>query len=274
MAVQCPRCGKPEIKTRTGLRKHLTGGAASGGHDVTFELADREATAVWEGAPVQSALPTVPAAEVVAAMTALSDTGAAHYLRVLLAGLVADKQLPKYQFERRVDALLTPFLPAIVSRALGGGTASVVVPEFPIKKPGSNQSTNADHLLLVRDRPDGAPDCWVLFELKTDAGSYDPLQAEIYRLAQRDGWSRLRADVATIRDASSKKAGYTSLLQRLDGQAGDDPPEVVAVVYLTPTSVPPYGFHSVHFNELLGMDIGVHREVWNLLRTLVLPALT
>lgn len=108
MAVQCPRCGKPEIKTRHGLRKHLSGGAASGGHDVPFEVADLEATVVWEGGPLVVTAPAVMPAEVIEAMTALSDSSAPHYLRVLLATLVADKQLPKYQFERRIDALLTP----------------------------------------------------------------------------------------------------------------------------------------------------------------------
>ncbi len=208
-------------------------------------------------------------------MAALSDSSAAHYLRVLLASLVADKQLPKYQFERRIDALLTPFLPRIVERALGGGTASIVVPEFPLKKPGaSNQSTNADHLLVVRDRPASAPDCWVLLELKTDSGSYDPQQAGIYRLAQRDGWSRLRADIVAIRNASAKKQGYTSLLHRLDRHAGEDPPDAIEIVYLTPTSTPPPSFRSVHFSELVAVEMDVHRDVWNLLRALVLPALT
>ncbi len=254
MAVQCPRCGKPEIKTRHGLRKHLSGGAASGGHDVPFDVADLEATAVWEGSSPLVTAPTSMPAEVIDAMTALSDSSAAHYLRVLLTSLVADKQLPKYQFERRIDALLTPFLPTIVERALSGGTASVVVPEFPLKKPGaSNQSTNADHLLVVRDRPVGAPDCWVLLELKTDSASYDPQQAAIYQLAQRDGWSRLRGDIVAIRNASAKKQGYTSLLQRLDTHAGDDPPDVIEIVYLTPSSTPPPNFHSVHFSDLVSV---------------------
>ncbi len=209
MAVQCPRRGKPEIKTRHGLRKHLSGGAASGGHGLPFDVADLAATAVWEGGSPDVTAPTVTPAEVINAMTALSDSSAAHYLRVLLASLVADKQLPKYQFERRIDALLTPFFPTMVERALGGGTASVVVPELPLKKPGaSNQSANADHLLVVRDRPAGAPDCWVLLELKTDSGSYDPQQAAIYRFAQRDGWSRLRAELmqGTTRPTSSRSS--------------------------------------------------------------------
>lgn len=273
--MNCPKCGKPQIKTRHGLRKHLSGGVASGGHDIPVELAELEATRIWEGAPPDVTVPPVPAAEIITAIQALSDSSAAHYLRVLLGSLVVDKQLPKYQFERRIDALLTPFLPRIVERALGGGTASAVVPEFPLKKPGaSNQSTNADHLLVLRERPDGLPDCWVLLELKTDSGSYNLPQADIYRLARRDGWRRLRADIVAIRNASVKKQGYTALLQRLDTHAGYDPPERIEVVYLTPTSIPPADFRSVHFGELVSVEMDVHQEVWNLLRTLVLPALT
>jgi hypothetical protein len=275
MAVQCPICGKPDIKTLHGLRKHLSGGKASGGHDIAPDVAGLQSTAIWQGTPSVATAPSVPTAEVLAAIEKLSDSAAADYLRVLLAGLVADKQLPKYQFERRIDALLAPFLPKIVQKAFGGGAASAVVPEFPLKKPGaSNQSTNADHLLILRDRPARAADCWVLLELKTDSSSYDLKQAEIYRLAQLGGWSRLRDDIVTIRNASTKKDGYTALLQRLDDGAGREPPEHVEILFLTPSSIPPPGFHSIHFSELLNVDMDVHPEVWELLRTLVFPVLS
>lgn len=219
--------------------------------------------------------------EVLKALTSLSETSSADFLRLLLTNLVSDKRLPKYQFERRFDCFLAPFLPRIIETVVGGA-ALLVVPEFPLKKRDSNQSTNADQLMLVRDRP-GKSDTWVLVELKTDSGSYSPLQAEIYHEAADDGWSRLRADLELIRDASTHKAAYTHLIERVDEAAGGDAPQDVEVLYLSPSTKPPHVFHSVHFADHEGcttashhltlMDMDVHPEVWSVLKTLVLPEL-
>ncbi len=58
--------------------------------------------------------------------------------------LVANKRLPKYQFERRVDIFVSVFL-ADVLTALFGGTYQLVVPELPLKKDDNHQSTNVDY---------------------------------------------------------------------------------------------------------------------------------
>ncbi len=277
--MQCPECGKPNIKTQAGLRKHLMGGVASGGHDLPLEQATRLASAVLAGAVATPTAPKASVDEILHVLTSVSETSAADFLRLLLATLVSDKRLPKYQFERRIDCFLAPFLPRAVETIVGG-VAQLVVPEFPLKKPGSNQSTNADHLLLVRDRP-GKPDTWVLVELKTDSGSYSSLQADIYQEAVDDGWARLRADLGVIRNASTHKAAYTHLISRVDAAAGSLPPQTVEVLYVSPNTKPPHGFHSVHFashqgcasHHLMDMPMDVHQEVWSTLKTFVLAEL-
>jgi hypothetical protein len=89
--------------------------------------------------------------------------------------VVANKNLPKYPFERVVDAFLGVFLPDIVGQLWSPpGNVRLVAQEFPLKE-GSNQSTNVDYLLRVRD-----PEAWVFLELKTDVASVRDRQAEIY----------------------------------------------------------------------------------------------
>ncbi len=239
-----------------------------GGHGLAAAAAQDVAVAVAAGAtpPQAAVMPDIKQA--LEALHGIDDATASGFLRLVLTTLAVDKQLPKYQFERRIDAFLTPFLPRIVEHTLGGGTAQLVAPEFPI----SNQSTNADHLVLVRDRP-GSQDTWLLVELKTDTGSYNPVQAQIYAEAVEDGWTRLRADLDIIRNASTKKAGYTHLIKRVDAAAGGSGATAVEVMYLTPISNPPKGFHSVHYSELMRLEVDVYPEVWTVLQALILPAL-
>jgi len=255
----------------TGLRKHLSGGKASGGHDMPPAKAQALALQVVAGHAVAGVMAPAAIDEVLTVLHQLSDESAADFLRRLLVNLVADKRLPKYQFERRFDCLFSPFLPAIAAHVLGF-EASLVVPEFPLKKSNSNQSTNADHLLMLRNA-EGAPLSWLLVELKTDATSYSPLQADIYKDAIRDGWPRLRSDLEQIRQASKAKEAYTHLIARVDGVAGSSPPDDVEVLYITPSSKPPHGFHSVHFAELVKLTLGPNEQVWEVLKTLVLPEL-
>src|SRR3954464_12722485 len=60
--------------------------------------------------------------------------------------LLADyRVLPKYQLERRLDAVIALLLPEVL-RELKGWDVESVTPEFPLKKPDNNQSTNVDHL--------------------------------------------------------------------------------------------------------------------------------
>ena len=266
--MKCPLCGKSDVHTTGGLIKHLS---ASGGHGLGLTEAEELAAGIAGGVVSEQPMPTATVDAVLAVLAGLPEASAAQFLRLLLVGLVSDKRLPKYQFERRFDCLLSPFLPDIVQWKLGG-EASLVVPEFPLKKKGSNQSTNADYLVLLR-RPEGSPDAWVLVELKTDSGSFSAKQALIYAAAAQDGWRRLRTDLDVIHAASADKVGYLELMRRVDAEGGESPPANVEVLYLTPSTAAPHNFHSVQFHELGELPVSQHQPVWDILRTLVLPEL-
>ncbi len=256
----CPICGQ-EAKTPRGLRKHMMGTRPYGGHELTVS----EATF---------------AAATVSAQPDLSHGDADAYLAEALQRLVANKQLPKYEFERAVDAFLGVFLPDIVSWALGeGGSVQLVAQEFPLKKKESNQSTNVDYVLhssAPGDRP------WVFLELKTDTSSANDAQARIYAERLDDTtMEELLTEVVAIQGVSKKSEKYAALLERFEPHR----PIVglVRVVYLTPKpqdassllpkSSPPelvekFGHMLTcrSFPELLTVDLTTHPQAWALFR--------
>lgn len=148
--------------------------------------------------------------------------------------VVNNKQLPKYSFERSVDAFLGVFLPGIVSQLWQPPMkAELVAQEFPLKKDGSNQSTNVDYLLHLS----GVQESWVFLELKTDLSSHRDNQAAVYAKKLLDAsMEALLNDVETIEGASKKKTKYASLLARF---AGYDRPLCgdVTIAYLAPRHV-------------------------------------
>src|SRR2546430_1095439 len=98
----------------------MIGSRANGGHEVTMD----EATF---------------AAAVVAVAPTTSSTSPEGFLKSAMLHIVNNKQLPKYSFERSVDAFLGVFLPEIVSQLWQPPMdAELVAQEFPLKKDGSN----------------------------------------------------------------------------------------------------------------------------------------
>src|SRR4051812_24060759 len=71
----------------------------------------------------------------------------ADYLIDVIDQLSRDRVLPKYAFERRFDAFISPFLPELLANELGG-TFHFIASEFPLKKPDGAQSVNVDALLF------------------------------------------------------------------------------------------------------------------------------
>ena len=204
-------CGK-EAKTRRGLTKHLTGQRRYGGHELEPAESVRrvaEAAAVPIEAPVLAAPPATP--------LDLPPELRAGFLFQVLERLVDNKDLPKYQFERAIDGFLSAFLPSIVESVTGGDVA-LVAQEFPLKKPGSNQSTNMDYVLF-RDGANTSDRAWVFVELKTDPRSLNEQQEAIYatRLNPPAVMADLVDDVRQIRSASQVTAKYDELLGRLIG---------------------------------------------------------
>lgn len=260
MPLTCPRCGKT-AKTARGMRTHLMGTLAHDGH----ALSDTQADAVIANLPNNNG-PQVPS-PAPAPVTRSGD-----FVRDLFATLAANKGLPKYQLERRVDAILALFLPELLAAARGW-RADVVVPEFPIKKPGSNQTTNADYA-LYRHPGEGHGAAWVLLELKTDTASVRDTQREIYRAAKQRGMAALRRDLDQVLQATTHRQKYTRLLAALDRYPVDAP---IEVLYLVPGAAAPalsrHGVDTLTFEALAGVEVQTYPEAWAAFKALLLPAL-
>jgi hypothetical protein len=197
-----------------------------------------------------------------------------------------NKQLPKYSFERSVDAFLGVFLPEIVAQLWDPAvTVELVAQEFPLKKSANNQSTNVDYLLHLS----GMGETWLFLELKTDLSSHRDHQAAIYaEKLVNASMNALVDDVATIASASTKKAKYTSLLSRFDGYSrplsGD-----VAIAYLAPRQVSAKGLlpksvapkqvsafsdilRSWTFDQLRQVSSRLYPDAWDLFKLHIVPA--
>ena len=232
--------------------------------------AEAMAKAVFDGtyrAPAQGPPKTAAAPTYNPAL--LTDPYAGFMIR-LFETLVANTQLPKYQFERRVDAIVTLFLPAIL-RQLRGWKVERVVPEFPLKKAENNQSTNADHLLFRHADSTGPAESWVLFELKTDSSSCNDGQLDTYLSALDAGMPKLLAELELIAAASNARAKYAELRTRLAGFPVDRPLELV---YLAPCriNVRHDRVLALTFQELAPLSLPEFPQVWDLFRSIVLPA--
>jgi hypothetical protein len=286
--MRCPLCQKDPIKTERGLRQHLIGTRKYGGHELSDQAAeDQIAIALGRGSarPVPEMAQAATRPLVAAAILGPSNGPAARpaggsplppaepviqpasilpFLDSVLSTLVDFKALPKYQFERRIDAFLSVFLPEILARHLGGDVV-LVAPEFPIKKPDNNQSTNVDYVLFRRGADRGG-DRWLFFELKTDLGSVRDTQLDAYQYARQRGMAALRGDLQAIRSSTKEKAKYDALIDRFV-RFPDAPIEIVV---LAPGLVSHTAAHSITFRELLDMDLIGYATEWQTFRDLVI----
>jgi hypothetical protein len=264
---RCPHCSK-EIASRPGLSKHLTGLRRYGGHEVQQMEAEGIAEQVFAGSyrPQVSSLPSELAVPTYSAEVS-ADPYASFLIR-FFETLVAHKRLPKYQFERRVDAIMAIFLPAILQE-LRGWKVDLVCPEFPLKKPSNNQSTNADHLLFRHVDSNGTAEAWILFELKTDDASCNDLQLNTYLTALDRGMPQLLADLYSISGASNARTKYAELRSCISRFPADRP---IELVYLSPcrSSIKDTRVTALTFEDLEDLSIGEFPRVWDLLRTIML----
>ena len=72
------------------------------------------------------------------------------FLEPLFNLLVANKEFPNYQAERRIDIFINYFVERILSSYLEKETI-FVCPEFPLKKANTNQSTKLDYLCKTKN---------------------------------------------------------------------------------------------------------------------------
>ena len=228
--ARCPICSK-EISQQHGMRTHLIGKRARGGHEMPEMDADTLTAQVFSGGH-QVTLPVLPKALSFPTHSPdlLSNPYASFIIR-LFEMLTAQKRVPKYQFKRRIDGIISLFLPSIF-RAVKGWNVDLVVPEFPLKKAPNNLSANADHLLFRHADGSGTTEAWLLFELKTDDGSFNEEQLNLYLSALNRGMPQLLAELELISTASGAFAKYAEMRSRCDCFPADRP---VELVYLSPT---------------------------------------
>ena len=201
-------------------------------------------------------------------VTPASPEAALAFLTDVFDVLVANKRLPKYQFERRVDVFVNLFLPDVLG-ALSGGTYQLVVPEFPLKKDDNHQSTNVDYLLF-HTTPEGR-ETWVFLELKTAAGSIGHEQLDIYLRSVARGMPALMSDLPLLRERTKARAEYAELALRLAALPHDRPIEIIyrAPIAMNEAELGPGG-RSVTFAQLRSVEIARHPEVRRMFRDSVL----
>lgn len=268
--MRCPLCSK-EAKTSQGLTKHLMGGVRYGGHELNKADALQQVVRAAHVSGPPAGAPPVKLPNI-AHDSSVPDRVKSGFLYSALARVVDNKDLPKYQFERVIDAFLGSFLPDIVA-AVDGGSIELVAQEFPLKKPDSFQSTNMDYVLFRHDDPkrEGA---WIFLELKTDPRSLRVVQDAIYtRILDRDTtMTSLIEDVRAISGRSSQPAKYHELLGRFEGYRLDRPLEVM---YLAPArhELPGYDgvFRSITFADLRQIELEDFAGEWGVFKELVLP---
>ena len=283
--MRCRICGL-QAKTEHGLRKHMTGSSKYGGHD----LLEGQANSIIAGTAVEAVLsgppgtpvrkkpvrarcpPPPPAAAVRTERHTRRTAPTGEFVADLFASMAFNKALPKYQFERRVDAILALFLPDLLAVAKGW-MVDVVAPEFPIKRPGNNQTTNADYA-IYRHATEGTPAAWILLELKTDASSIRDSQLAIYKQAKARGMASLRRDLDAVIAATLHTEKYLALISRVDAYPKDAP---IEVLYLLPRSavrgLTSNGVHVLTFSELKDVDLPNYPEAWAAFKKYLLPVL-
>ena len=194
------------------------------------------------------------------------------FFKELLSSLARNKEIPKYQFERRIDTILEMFLPEYLSKKFGGD-AEFVAPEFPIKKNNNNQSNNVDFLFYLK-RPFAAIDKWLLCELKTDDDSINHEQIQLYSRAKARGMKVMLNDLTLIRNASIKKDKYDILVNRLKTFAPDKPIEIIYFVLSNKdlsglrTQYPDIEF--IGIEELNAYHPVKYAEVWKMFKEMII----
>jgi len=282
MGLRCPLSGT-KTTYRHNLVAHLKGRAVCGGHDLESNEAESladQAESEALGIPLSGYLSSfvgngthVPLAFDEGSQVE-QPTG--DFLKDLFFTLVANKRLPKYQFERRVDAILSLFFPGLL-KARFGWDVVVVVPEFPLKCIGSNQTTNIDFALFRRQTAANTP-AWLLTEIKTDEGSLRTPHAEkqigTYLSARDRGMIALQRDLPDVVRATKKKMKYRFLQQKLSPYPSDAPIEVWYVVSAkSAAQLKAYDVNVLTYSELDALDIDSYPEAWSLFKETVLPVL-
>ncbi|MBM4398043.1 MAG: hypothetical protein FJ087_20445 [Deltaproteobacteria bacterium] len=291
----CPLCGK-RATYEHNLRVHLKG-LCPAGHElegIELEEAVRKALAnvvrrttaaspavvrrrddkvVPVGLSPSAAKPTPAVRAPAAPVTPIHPTPAPvlrdlPFLEDVFRTLVENKALPKYQFERRVDVLLSMFLPEALSRLLGGDIR-IVAPEFPLARVCGDMTCNMDYLLF-RHAARAEDERWLLLELKTDTRSLDRDQIERYKTVAERGMPWLLGEVGMVRSSTKFGGKYDALARRVEHLPAERPVEWILLAPEKPAiDLGPSG-RVVTFAQLAGLDLSRHPAEWTLFRNTIL----
>ena len=119
--------------------------------------------------------------------------------KVILEFLDEFKKLPTYQFERRIDPFLLPYIEKVFTAHFNGDAVKLIMPEFPILclekkneiftlKDDNKRAAYADYLLWCEKRT-----TLFLVELKTDNQTLHQSKDQLFRylLNCEKGWEDL-----------------------------------------------------------------------------------
>ena len=140
----------------------------------------------------------------------LSDSGHPT-IKTLFANLDRWRHFAGFPLEARVDALIGLFLPKVLEDHCGVGELHPhVIPQFPLKKAGNNQSDKVDFFAMSK-----SGDRAYLVEVKTDMDSLRLEQHEYLSKVRKRGLARILSEFKKITVASRSRKKYFHLINAL-----------------------------------------------------------
>jgi len=257
----CPYC---HIKASSlhGLKKHLSGTREYGGHGLDSEDILESLSSEFGYISSSSRNKDIKIPEV------KPDYPFGIFMHDLFESLIRNKDIPKYQFERRIDTILELFLTDYLSQYYNG-EAVYILPEFPLKKDNNNQSTNVDYLFFITLK--NGDKRWVMLELKTDIDSEDFNQLDLYCLYRNRGMKTIIENLKNIRNASTKKFKYDILLDRINKYPSDCPLDLIYISSFDSVLRNRYpDVNFITFFDLINFVPVKNVEVWNLFRDIII----
>ena len=119
------------------------------------------------------------------------------------------RKLPAYQLERRADIFFALYMREITHKIFNSNETITIIPEFPIKQDGSNQSDKIDYVVFSENK-------FLCIELKTDNKSIRPDQNDYYEKARRSIVKSILESIITIYESpNSNREKYDFLMKRL-----------------------------------------------------------
>jgi len=199
------------------------------------------------------------------------------FINEMMEQILEGSKIPKVQVERAISPILGMFMPEILTKLYSKSTASqyeMIMPEFPLKKDESNQSTNIDYLLINREQMK-----LVLFELKTDRSSFKKDQMKIYEELKEkieiQSALFLLEDLGRIQNASEKNSKYQYVLEKCKPYRDlFSDIKTAEIIYLSPegtlSGLENHDIKILSFHDLPQEIQGSYSEEWRIIHDYLL----